>query len=162
MKRILLISFVFLSLAAQAGYSDRVTQLAEDFKDNLSDGKLYGQSFRDATTNNGVLACARVVQIILKKAGVPGFSSSLYSVSQIQSKTRSWKKVEYDDLQPGDVIFWRKAGQDETCSGGGDCHVGIAVGNGQSFDNNGMWRSPEISGIAYRLRWRFMYGRRMP
>lgn len=145
-----------------AKYGDRVAQLAEDYREHLDGDRLYGETFRDGTTNNGVLACARVVQIVLKKAGVPGFSSPLYSVSQIQQKTKGWKKVDYDDIQPGDIVFWRKAGQDETCSGGGDCHVGIAVGNGQSFDNNGIWRSPEISGISYRMRWRFMYARRMP
>lgn len=150
-------------IGAYAGnYSSRVTQLAEDYKDNLEGKKLYGEVFQDGLTKQGRLACARVVQIVLKKARVPGFSRPLYSVAQIQRKTKNWKKVSYDDIQPGDIVFWRKAGQDDVCSGGGDCHVGIAVGNGESFDNNGIWGSPEISGIGYRLRWRYMYAKRMP
>lgn len=157
-----LLIFIILPSVSFARYGERVSQLAEDYKEYLEGDRLYGETFRDQTTNNGILACARVVQIILKKASVPGFQSPLYSVAQIQHKTKNWKTVQYDDLQPGDVVFWRKAGHDETCAGGGDCHVGIAVGNGQSFDNNGIWRTPEISGIAYRLRWRFMYGKRMP
>jgi len=151
-----------ISADAFAGrYSNRVSSLAEDYRDNLDGDKLYGMTFRNGLTQNGRLACARVVQIVLKKAGVPGFGGALYGVRQIQNKTRSWKKVSYDEIQPGDIIFWRKAGQDETCSGGGDCHVGIAVGNGQSFDNNGIWGRPGISGIGYRMRWRFMYAKRM-
>lgn len=151
-----------ISADAFAGrYSSRVTQMAEDYRDNLDGDRLYGMTYRNGLTQNGRLACARVVQIVLKKAGVPGFGGALYSVAQIQRKTRSWKKVNYDDIQPGDIVFWRKAGQDEVCSGGGDCHVGIAVGNGQSFDNNGIWGKPQISGIGYRMRWRFMYAKRM-
>ena len=158
-------AFVVLFLGTtdlKAGrYSNRVTQLAEDYRENLKGNKLYGKTYSDATTKNGVLACARVVQIVLAKAGVPGFSRPLYAVHQIQSRTRKWKTVSYDDIEPGDIVFWRKAGQDDKCSGGGDCHVGIAVGNGQSFDNNGIWGKPEISRIGYRLRWRFLYAKRM-
>lgn len=146
---------------AYASYGARVAQIAEDYRENLDGKKLYGETFRSSITKDGVLACARVVQIILKKSRVPGFSSALYSVSQIQRKTRSWKKVAYNDIKPGDIVFWRKASHDEICSGGGDCHVGIAVGNGESFDNNGIFKRPQISGISWRLRWRFMYARRM-
>ncbi|TNF01672.1 MAG: hypothetical protein EP326_03905 [Deltaproteobacteria bacterium] len=165
MKNLLLIASLmaaFITADVFAGaYSNRVTQLAEDYRDNLSGDKLYGMTYRDGLTQNGRLACARVVQIVLKKAGVPGFGGALYSVAQIQGKTRGWKTVEYDDIEAGDIVFWKKAGHDDKCTGGGDCHVGIAVGNGQSFDNNGIWGRPEISRISYRMRWRFMYAKRM-
>lgn len=107
------------------------------------------------------MACARVVQIVLAEAGVPGFSRPLYSVRQIQAKTKRWKTVGYDNIEPDDIVFWKKVGQDDKCTGGGDCHVGIAVGNGQSFDNSGIWRRPEISRIGYRTMWRFWYAKRM-
>jgi hypothetical protein len=130
-----------ISADAFAGrYSTRVTQMAEDYRDNLDGDRLYGMTYRNGLTQNGRLAYARVVQIVLM-AGVPGFGGALYSVAQRQRKTRSWKKVSYDDIQSGDIVFWRKVGQDEICSGGGDCHVGIAVGNGQSFDNDGLWEN---------------------
>jgi hypothetical protein len=163
LKSLAFLSLILFGISSTfAGrYSNRVSQLAEDYREHLDGKRLYGEVFSDATTKNGVLACARVVQIVLKKAGVPGFSRSLYGVRQIQSRTKNWKTVKYEDIQPGDIVFWRKAGQDEICSGGGDCHVGIAVGNGQSFDNNGIWGKPEISGIGYRLRWRYMYAKRM-
>ena len=165
MKNLILIASLmaaFITADAFAGaYSNRVTQLAEDYRDNLSGDRLYGMTYRDGLTQNGRLACARVVQIVLKKAGVPGFGGALYSVAQIQGKTRGWKTVEYDDIEAGDIVFWKKAGHDDKCTGGGDCHVGIAVGNGQSFDNNGIRGKPEISRISYRMRWRFMYAKRM-
>lgn len=161
-KFICLISLVLTVPSGHAGrYSNRVSQLAEDYKDHLDGTKLYGETFRSSITQDGVLACARVVQIVLKKAKVPGFSRPLYSVRQIQNKTKNWKSVSYDEIEPGDIVFWRKAGQDELCTGGGDCHVGIAVGNGQSFDNNGLFKRPEISGIGWRLRWRFLGAKRM-
>ena len=158
---LLILLGILIMGTAQAGYGSKVGQLAGDYKEHLNGKKLYGETYRSPTTKDGVLACARVVQIVLKKARVPGFSRALYSVGQIQRKTRSWKKISYDEVGPGDLIFWRKAGHDEVCSGGGDCHVGIAVGNGQSFDNNGTLKRPSISGIGWRLRWRFMYAVRM-
>ena len=101
---------LFVTIDASAGrYSNRVTQLAEDYRENLDGKKLYGKTFSDATTKNGVLACARVVQIVLAKAGVPGFSRPLYAVHQIQSRTKRWKTVAYDDIEAGDIVFWRKA-----------------------------------------------------
>lgn len=161
-KLICLISLVLIAPLSHAGrYSNRVTQLAEDYRENLNDKKLYGETFKSSITKDGVLACARVVQIILKKAKVPGFSRPLYSVRQIQNKTRKWKSVSYEDIEPGDIVFWRKAGEDSKCTGGGDCHVGIAVGNGQSFDNNGIFKRPEISRIGWRIRWRFLGAKRM-
>lgn len=162
LKPICLIFLIFISSNTFAGrYSTRVTQLAEDYHDHLDGKKLYGQTFRSSITKDGALACARVVQIVLRKAGVPGFSRPLYSVRQIQSKTRNWKSVSYDDIEAGDIVFWRKAGHDEKCTDGGDCHVGIAVGNGQSLDNNGIFKKPEISGIGWRMRWRFLGAKRM-
>ena len=155
---LILLSFCELNASS---YAHRVSQLANDYSDFLNGSKLYGRTFKDGTTENGVLACARVVQIVLAKAGVPGFRRPIYSVWKMQQKTRGWKTVKYDEIEPGDIVFWRKAGEDSKCEGGGDCHVGIAVGNGQAFDNDGIFRRPFIRGIGWRLRWRFLYAKRM-
>ncbi|MCO4792423.1 MAG: hypothetical protein KC493_01830, partial [Bacteriovoracaceae bacterium] len=59
------------SIDATAGrYSNRVAQRASDYKANLEGNKLYGMTYSSPVTDNGRLACARVVQIVLKKAGV--------------------------------------------------------------------------------------------
>jgi hypothetical protein len=168
---LLVILLILLAQVAKAGryahryssnqYGDRVSQLANDFNDYLDGNKLYGHIYASPVTENGRLACARVVQIILRKAGVPGFRRPLYGVSSIQYRTSGWKTVGYDDIKPGDIVFWRKAGHDEKCTGGGDCHVGIAVGNGQSLDTHSIWGTPTIQRIGWRLRWRFMYAKRM-
>ena len=152
---------LFAAQLAQAGYAQRIVEVAKNYRANLDGDRFYGERYSDATTANGRLACARVVQIVLKKARVPGFRRALYGVRQIEAKTRSWKKItNVREIKAGDVVFWRKAGQDERCSGGGDCHVGVAVSGTQSLDNDGLWGAPSISRIRWRLRWRFMYARR--
>ena len=69
--------------------------------------------YASPVTDNGRLACARVVQIILRKVDVPRFRRPLYAVSSIQSRTSGWKTVGYGGIQPGDIVFWRKAGHDD-------------------------------------------------
>ncbi len=64
-KAMWLILLAMMMNFAHAGrYSNRVTQLAEDYRENLNGKKLYGETFRSSITQDGVLACARVVQIV--------------------------------------------------------------------------------------------------
>lgn len=152
----------FLPLSSYAGeYSNRVSRVASDYEENLTKTKLYGEVFRSEITKDGRLGCARVVQILLKEAEVPGFDRTLYAVRNIQKLTKDWRTVAYDDIAPGDIIFWKKRFSDNICSGGGDCHVGIAIGNDRTINNNGLWKHPINSRIKGRLMWEFMYAKRM-
>jgi hypothetical protein len=157
-----ILSVLLLLTSTYAGeYTNRVLRATDNYKDNLSRKHLYGDRFRSKITKDGRLACARVVQILLKEAELPEFQKPLYAVRQIQEITKDWETIGYDDIELGDIIFWRKTFHDKKCSGGGDCHVGIATGQNRSLNNNGVWKKPITTFIKGRLTWRFMYAKRM-
>jgi len=159
MKKIIISLSVVISLNIFA--NDEVYKWAENYQSNLTEKTLYGEVFRNNITKDGRLACARVVQIILKQSGFKSFQEDTYLVSTIQKRTKNWKKLSIDQVQKGDLIFWRRILTNSVCDGGGDCHVGISVGDGYSLDNKGAKKRPTISKIK-RFGWKFLYAKRTP
>ncbi|GAB4017103.1 MAG: hypothetical protein Fur0010_17470 [Bdellovibrio sp.] len=153
---------LFLSTSFAQDLRERIVESAENFEANLDRTTLYGEVFRSPITRDGKLACARVVQILLKQAGLPDFQEPLYLVNQIQHFTKDWETISLDQVEAGDIIFWKRRFSNNTCKGGGDCHVGVAVNSVQSVDNKGKYKRPTISKINRRLGWKFLFAKRPP
>ena len=135
-------------------------------KENYSDKngviKLYGIRTNGPDTKNGKWSCAKVATIILKKAGVVG---KLYlGVRQVEAELKHWQTItREDELKPGDVIVWlnRFTGrEDEKCTGGGNCHVGIVTESGY-FHNSPVTSTPTFGGMSL-WGFRFKVGFRPP
>jgi hypothetical protein len=123
---------------------------------------LYGIKTNGADTKNGQWACAKVATIILKKAGVVNRIS--LGVRHVETALTGWNKIKNKkDLKPGDVVVWlnRFTGRDdEKCTGGGNCHVGIVTDKGY-FHNSPLSGAPTYGGISL---WAFYFkmGYRLP
>ena len=134
----------------------------ENYFDRYGVVKLYGIRTNGADTNNGRWACAKVATIILKKAGVT--SKISLGVRHVEAELTHWKKIHREDeLRPGDVIVWlnRFTGrEDEKCTGGGNCHVGIVTDNGY-FHNSPITGTPTFGGPSL-LAFKFKVGFRPP
>jgi cell wall-associated NlpC family hydrolase len=134
------------------------------------DGSLYGVQRWSAATGKtylglkfpGLLSCAYTVSAIFRQAGHP--IGKLSAVSAVDSALAAWPKVnKLEDLRPGDVVFWKPR---PTSAMGLRCpsrhwHVGIAVGDGQTIDNNWWTGKPAVQSID-RLCVTFAYARRAP
>jgi hypothetical protein len=116
---------------------------------------LYGTRTNGADTKNGQWACAKVATIILKKAGAVDKIS--LGVRHVETALKDWKKIKNkNDLKPGDVVVWvnRFTGRDdERCTGGGNCHVGIVTDKGY-FHNSPLSDAPTFGGISL---WAFYF-----
>jgi hypothetical protein len=134
----------------------------ENYSDKMGVIKLYGIRTNGPDTENGRLACAKVATIILKKAGVTNKVS--LGVRHVEEALKHWEKIyNEDDLKPGDVIVWlnRFTGrEDERCTGGGNCHVGIVTDNGY-FHNSPITGTPTFGGVSI-WGFRFKVGFRPP
>lgn len=172
MKRILsALLLAAIGTAAQAlapvSGPERISRALATASDNLvksAEGgrtvwRLYGRVINDESTKFGRLACARVASIILNKAGV-GVSVT-DGVGSLESQLRGWKRIEsVAALERGDVVVWRKRFADDQCSGGGDCHVGIYMGGGFAYDNDGKLGYPIPYPVAPRIAFAFKVGYR--
>lgn len=121
--------------------------------------ELYGTEINDESTAYGRLACARVASILLRKAGVD--TKILDRVAQIEKLVSDWKKINSPiDLLPGDVIIWKARGNGDVCKGGGDCHVGIIIDDGQAYQNDWNLGYPvaapinSIPGFTFKMGYR--------
>jgi len=118
--------------------------------------KLYGIRTNGPDTNNGTLACAKVISIILKRAGA--INDILLCVGQIETALSNWKKIENEnDLKPGDIIVWlnrHKGKKDKKCTSGGNCHIGVVTDKGY-FHNSPLSHIPTFNGVplgAYKFK----------
>jgi hypothetical protein len=116
---------------------------------------LYGTKTNGADTKNGQWACAKVATIILKEAGA--IEKIYLGVRHVETELKDWTKIkEKKDLKPGDVVVWvnRFTGrEDEQCTGGGNCHVGILTDKGY-FHNSPLSDAPTFGGISL---WAFYF-----
>lgn len=98
---------------------------------------LYGLPINGADTSGGRLACARVVAAILRQAGV-ALSPQTAGVAQVESALSRWRRVTAeDDVRAGDVVIYRHIlNRNDSCTGGGSCHVVISVGGSRVFGNS--------------------------
>ncbi|CAE6955899.1 hypothetical protein R75471_06232 [Paraburkholderia domus] len=133
-----------------------------------SDGTLYGlQRWRPGTNQTylgvafpGLLSCAYTVSAIFGAACHP--IGALASVRQVDAALSGWKKISnLNELQPGDVIFWRprKAKILGVSCPNTHWHVGISVGGDRTVDNDWWSGQPRLNRIA-RLCSDFAYARR--
>jgi cell wall-associated NlpC family hydrolase len=124
--------------------------------------ELYGTRTNGPDTRNGKLACAKVVTIILKQAGVVDRFS--LAVRNVEAALKEWSTVENPkDLKPGDIVVWVnrfKGRKDQRCTGGGNCHVGILTVNGY-FHNSPITNAPTFGGFSL-LAFKFKKGYRPP
>lgn len=134
----------------------------------LRDGSLYGvQRWTVATRASylglefpGLLSCAYTVSAIFRAACHP--IGNLASVSAVDATLSRWPKVtKIEDLQPGDVVFWRPRRTGMFRCPNTHWHVGIAVGNGRTVDNDWWSGMPEKHSVS-RLCLTFAYARRVP
>lgn len=153
---------------AEASLAERINQTALDaFNGNLqiSGGKviLYGVQTNGSDTNKGRWACAKVVSIVLRKAGVR--IPIVLGVASVESALRGWQRIEDErDVQPGDVVVWThrwKGNPDGRCTGSGTCHVGIATTAGY-FHNSPARFKPVLGGMALRALYTFKVAFRPP
>lgn len=128
------------------------------------DGKvfLYGQRTNGADTQGGSLACAKVVSIVLRQAGV-NMGVEL-GVAGVERALGSWQRVTAErELRPGDVVVWTnrfRGNRNGACTGGGTCHVGIVTSDGY-FHNDPLGDGPTFDGLGL-LPFRFKVGFRPP
>lgn len=134
------------------------------------DGSLYGVQRWNAATGRrylglrfpGLLSCAYTVSAIFREAGHP--IGNRASVSSIDSALSTWPKVrKTEDLKPGDVVFWkpRPSGALGLKCPSDHWHVGIAVGDGKTVDND-WWSGKPVRHSIDRLCVTFAYARRVP
>jgi hypothetical protein len=113
--------------------------------------QLYGKDIGDAQTKYGKLSCARVVSILLQEAGAGiGWYDGVGAMERA-FKRRGWKEVGFADLDHGDIIVWNSRfypSSTGACTGNGDCHIGVYVGWGLAYDNDGKFGYP----IMYPVR----------
>jgi hypothetical protein len=153
-------AFVFLTalLVARASWAASAADinsaaLATRNKRNLRDEGdkviLYGQQTNGPDTRNGKWACAKVVSIVLKQAGVP--MKVERGVSGVERSLKGWRRITAkSELAPGDVVVWTslfKGNANRACTGGGTCHVGIYTSDGY-FHNDPLGHRPTFGGIG--------------
>jgi hypothetical protein len=77
----------------------------ENFVNQNGSVTIYGIRTNGPDKSYGQLACAKVVTIVLKKAGA--LSEISLGVRHVESALRNWEKIETEeDLRSGDVIVW--------------------------------------------------------
>ena len=110
---------------------------------------LYGEQTNGPDTRHGKWACAKVVSIVLRQAGVK--MNVERGVGGVERALKGWTKVNAKkDLRVGDVVVWTsrwKGNDDGSCTGGGTCHVGIYSSKGY-FHNNPLSDRPTFDGIG--------------
>ena len=153
---------------AEASLAERINQTALNaFNGNLkvtrNEVVLYGIRTNGEDTNYGRWACAKVVSIVLRKAGL---KFPLYlGVASVESALRGWQRIENEsEVQPGDVVVWThlwKGNPDGRCTGGGTCHVGIATTSGY-FHNSPARFKPVLGGMSLRALYTFKVAFRPP
>ena len=165
LSTILILLFAFPVHSKTAKSINELASSALDKKNYVEkNGKieLYGIRTNGPDTKNGELACAKVVTIILLKAGVVNKVS--LGVRHVESALKNWKQIKNKgDLKPGDIIVWNKrfkGRKDKKCTGGGDCHVGIVTGKGY-FHNSPISNAPTFGGISLWF-FKFKVGYRPP
>lgn len=171
MKLKIILNTLFILLLASVAHSQTaklISDLAsaaldkENYKEENGKIKLYGIVTNGADTKNGELACAKVVTIILQKAGAVDKVS--LGVRNVESALKNWKQInDKSSLRSGDIIVWTnrfKGREDQKCTGGGNCHVGIVTEKGY-FHNSPISNSPTFGGISLWF-FKFKVGFRPP
>ena len=150
------------SLAAAIDEAALATRRPENLRRVGGKVLLYGQRTNGPDTEAGELACAKVVSIVLREAGVK--LDVQLGVVGVEQALRRWPKVtSEDDLRPGDVVVWTsrlKGNRSRACTGGGTCHVGIRTRDGD-FHNDPLGDSPTFGGLGL-LGYRFKVAFRPP
>lgn len=132
------------------------------------DGSLYGVQRWTAATHAsyfglqfpGLLSCAYTVSAIFRAACHP--IGNLASVSAVDAALSRWPKVTaIEELKPGDVVFWRPRRTGILRCRTTHWHVGIAVRDGRTVDNDWWSGKPEEHSVS-RLCSVFAYARRAP
>jgi hypothetical protein len=166
----ILITFIILlfAITANSQTAEVINELAANaldegnYLEKNGSIKLYGIRTNGPDTKNGELACAKVVTIILLKAGVVDEVS--LGVRHVESALKNWEQIENKKkLKNGDIIVWVnrfKGRTDKKCTGGGNCHVGIVTEDGY-FHNNPLSGSPTFGGISL-WAFKFKIGYRPP
>lgn len=168
-KFILHVLFIlFLTSNAHSQTAELINELAStglnkaNYKEENGKITLYGIVTNGPDTKNGELACAKVVTIILLKAGVVEKVS--VGVRHVESALKNWKPINNKaDLKPGDIIIWTsrfRGRKDKKCTGGGDCHVGVVTEKGY-FHNSPIFNAPTYGGISLWF-FKFKVGFRPP
>lgn len=156
-----IILIILFAITAHAQTAEKINQVGNEAFDPENYIKkndeifLYGTKTNGADTKNGQWACAKVATIILKKAGAVDKIS--LGVRHVETALKKWEKIKSKkDLKPGDVVVWvnRFTGRDdERCTGGGNCHVGIVTDKGY-FHNSPLSDAPTYGGISL---WAFYF-----
>lgn len=124
---------------------------------------LYGVQTNTADTLHGKYACAKVVSVTLRQAGVK--IPVTLAVAGIETHLKHWQRIRHaEQLKPGDVVVWIsrfKGHPHGACTGGGSCHVGIVSDRG-FFHNNPLGNRPIFNGIGLSLGYRFKAAYRPP
>ncbi|KVC22430.1 hypothetical protein [Burkholderia pseudomultivorans] len=132
------------------------------------DGSLYGMArWTPATrarylglTFPGLLSCAYTVSAIFREACHP--IGQLASVTSVDAALSRWRRIDdADDLKPGDVVFWRPRRNGVLPCPNTHWHVGIAIGDGRTVDNDWWSGKPETHSVS-RVCSTFAYARRAP
>jgi hypothetical protein len=150
------------SLAAAIDRAALETRRPENLRREGGKVLLYGQRTNGPDTRGGKLACAKVVSIVLREAGVK--LEIQFGVVGVEQALRKWQKVtDEDEVRPGDVVVWTsrlKGNRSRACTGGGTCHVGIRTSEGY-FHNDPLGDSPTFGGLGL-LGYRFKVAFRPP
>ncbi|MBT8338965.1 MAG: hypothetical protein HKP58_13710 [Desulfatitalea sp.] len=169
MKLLFIIAYVFLIVSpARAETAEIINEYAskaldrDNYKETNGIVELYGIRTNGPDTKGGQLACAKVVTIILLKAGV--VKEVFLGVGHVEKVLKNWEKVKNKKkLKQGDIVIWVnrfKGRTDNRCTGGGNCHVGIVTEKGY-FHNSPISNAPTFGGISL-LAFKFKIGFRPP
>ncbi len=123
---------------------DELAQINADLPEGELGGAIVKAAVSKVGTKYSTLDCSQLTQYAYKSVGI-----NLPRTSEAQAEYCVEKNVvvSKDQLQPGDMIFWRKSG----CHCGRKLevhHTGIYIGNGRIVDS-----TPSHGGVAIQKLW---------
>lgn len=96
---------------------------------NIASNNNIHYQFGGNDAKSGALDCSSFTQLVFNNMGI-----NIGRTTQDQWTNKSGERVSENDLQPGDLVFFK-----DTYDSGhtdGVSHVGIYQGNGQFINNN--------------------------
>lgn len=108
-----------------------------------ADAKPWVGSRYEPQVQNGRLAGAAAVSMVLQDIGYSYADSANVGKLSDQLEQQGWEKVPLSQAKPGDVVYGGRLGKDWR-AGGGNAHVGIVGQDGKVWHNDaktGNWKA---------------------
>ncbi len=112
-----------------------------------AEAKPWVGSRYEPQVQNGRLAGAAAVSMVLQDIGYDYADSANVGKLSSQLEQKGWQKVPLDQAKPGDVIYGGRLGKDWR-AGGGNAHIGIVGQDGKVWHNDsktGNWQADSVA-----------------